>query len=304
MENTREKIFKSGFVTILGRPNVGKSTLLNALVKSKVSIVSSVPQTTRFSIRGVLNLEGAQIVFVDTPGIYYRGDSLAHHLNTIATKALEGVEEILYVVDVSREVGRQEEEIMDVLVRQSIPVVMGLNKIDLGEGFLNDYINLWEEKKKTVKKDPLTYYIAISAKTGKNLERLIQALVEFLPQNPPFYSEKDLTDFPLKFRIADIIREKLFLNLKEELPFNLAVEVQDMEDKGNVFYIQANIYVNRDSQKGIIIGRNGKLIKDIGEVSRREIEGIVKKKVYLQLWVKVLKMWQRNPRILKELGYS
>jgi GTP-binding protein Era len=298
-----QETFRSGFVALLGRPNVGKSTLLNALVGNKISIISSVPQTTRYQIRGILNLTNCQIVFVDTPGMHSFKDELVRHLNTIAKKTIAGCELILYVVDASRSIGREEETIMDMLASQKGKIIMVLNKIDLGINSLNDYINAWRRKVTTKKKDPLIYYLPTSAKKGKNIEKLKDLIVENLPLQPPFYEPDRLTDFPLKFRIADIIREELFLNLKKELPHALAVEIEEIEKRDSLTYIRANIYVNRNSQKRIVIGQNGKMLKKVGEASRKQMEGILGTKVYLDIWVKILKDWQKNVRILKELGY-
>jgi GTP-binding protein Era len=206
------------------------------------------------------------------------------------------------VTDISRSIGKEEETIMNLLASQKIKVIMVLNKIDLGINFINDYINLWKEKTKD-KEDPLVYYLPTSAKTGKNVDKLKEVIVESLPKQVPFYDKDTLTDFPLKFRISDIIREKLFLNLKKELPHSLAVEVEEITEKENVFYIRVNIYVNRVSQKKIVIGKRGGLLKNIGKEARIEIEQILKKKVYLDIWVKVLEDWQKKTRILKELGY-
>ncbi|RKY33599.1 MAG: GTPase Era [Candidatus Omnitrophota bacterium] len=296
--------FKSGFVAILGRPNVGKSTLLNTLLGGKVSIVSSIPQTTRHQIRGVLNLENAQIIFVDTPGIHSFKKELATHLNVVAKRSTQEVELLLYVVDVSRSVGKEEEVIMNFLSSQDTQMIMVLNKIDISKDFLNQYIERWQKLIKAKgKEDLVKYYIPISAKKGTNLDRLKEAIVELLPFHPPFYDRETLTDFPLKLRVQDTIREKLFLNLKEELPHSVAVEVEEVERKENIVYIKANIYVNRDSQKKILIGKEGRFIKEVGKLAREELEVLFGKKVYLELEVKVLRNWQKKPRILKELGY-
>lgn len=302
--DTKDK-FKSGFVSILGRPNVGKSTLLNAFLGKKVSIVSTVPQTTRYQVRGILHLDNAQIVFVDTPGIHSFRKVLASHLNTVAKKCVEGIELILYVVDVSRSVGREEKSIMRFIINSKKKLIMALNKIDISKEFLSQYIETWKTllRESHSKKDHVIYYIPISAKKGKNLDKLKEAIVESLPYQPPFYEPDCITDFPVKFRVADIIREKLFLNLKEELPHSVAVEVRDIEDKEKIIYIEAIIYVSRASQRKIIIGHKGTMIKEIGTCARQDIEAILGKKVYLQLEVKILKNWEDNPRILKELGY-
>lgn len=298
---------KCGFVAILGRPNVGKSTLLNALLKEKISIVSSVPQTTRFRIRGILNLENAQIVFIDTPGLHLFKDDLALYLNNIAKKSVEDTDLILYLVDVTRSIGNEEMVIMNFLLNYThLPMIMGLNKIDLGTDFLNHYIERWEALLKEKKKEnPVKFYIPLSAKKGKNLDKLTEAIVNLLPERDfLFYPEKETTDFPLSFRISEIIREKLLLFLKEELPHSCAVVVEEMEEKENIVYIYASILVNRTSQKKIIIGKGGSFIKKIGTEARKDLEVLLKRKVYLELYVKVVKDWQKRPRILKEIGYE
>lgn len=362
--------FKSGFVAIIGRPNAGKSTMLNAILGSKISIVSPIPQTTRHQIKGILNLKNAQVVFVDTPGIHSFKDNLASQLNTVARQSIEGCDLLIYMVDTSRSFGKEESEIMYFCAKQRIKIMMVLNKIDLGKKFLNEYMDCWRRilTERKIEKDPIIYYLPISAKTGQNIPELCDAIVESLPEQVPFYDKETSTDFPLKFRIADIVREKLFLILKNELPHSLAVEVEaikdmegkikekdikrteigflkevaeedlkesdqdgaapegeEMEDeevnndesnllfalsvpkgqlkKAGFIYIKVNIYVNRASQKKIVVGEGGKLLKEIGSTARQEIEAIFGKKVYLQLWVQVLADWQNKPRILKELGY-
>lgn len=298
---------KCGFVAILGRPNVGKSTLLNALLKEKISIVSSVPQTTRFRIRGILNLENAQIIFIDTPGLHLFKDDLALYLNNIAKKSVEDTDLILYLVDVTRSIGNEEMVIMNFLLNYNhLPMIMGLNKIDLGTDFLNHYIERWEALLKEKKKEnPVKFYIPLSAKKGKNLDKLTEAIINLLPERDfLFYPEKETTDFPLSFRISEIIREKLLLFLKEELPHSCAVIVEEMEEKENIVYIYASILVNRTSQKKIIIGKGGSFIKKIGTEARKDLELLLKRKVYLELYVKVIKDWQKRPRILKEIGYE
>ena len=294
--------FKSGFVTILGRPNVGKSTLLNALVDNKVSIISPIPQTTRHQVKGILNLKNAQIVFVDTPGIHSFEDKLAAHLNTVAKRALDGCDLVIYVVDISRRPGKEEEELMRIITGQKVKTIMVLNKVDLGLKYLNTYIDLWAERIEG-KRNPLIYYIPLSAKTGKDVDKLRESILDNLPESHPYYDTNCLTDFPLKFQIADIIREKLFLQLKKELPHSIAVEIDEINDKKKVVSIRANIYVKRNSQKRIVIGKAGVVLKEVGSRSRAEIEKIYNKKVFLDIWVKVLGNWQDKPRILEELGY-
>ncbi len=299
-----EKKFRSGFVIMLGRPNVGKSTLLNALIENKVSIISPIPQTTRHQIKGILNLENAQIVFVDTPGIHSFQDKLASHLNVVAKRAIEGCDLIIYVVDLSRRPGKEEEQLMRIISRQGIKTIMVLNKIDLGKKFFNDYIDLWKRETTESKvKDPILYYIPLSAKTGKDIDKLKDSIIDNLPQSHPYYDTNTLTDFPIKFRIADIIREKLFLGLKEEVPHSVAVEVEEIREKKKIVSVKVNIYVKRTSQKRIVVGKGGIVLKTVGSLSRPEIEKIYNRKVFLDIWVKVLEDWQDKPRILKELGY-
>jgi GTP-binding protein Era len=194
---------------------------------------------------------------------------------------------------------------MNLLIKQEIKIIMVLNKMDLGGEFIDNYVNSWKRKieEKRTKKDPLIYYLPISAKTLKNIDTLKNIILENLPIQPPFYEASTFTDFPLKFRIADVVREKLFLSLKQELPHSLAVEVEEMEEKENITFIKVNIYVNRISQKKIVIGTKGSFLKEIGTESRGDLEKILNKKVYLNLWVKVLEDWQDKPRILQELGY-
>lgn len=301
------KDFKSGFVAIVGRPNVGKSTILNSLIGSKISIISPIPQTTRHQIKGILNFPQAQVVFVDTPGIHSFKDDLAGHLNVIAEKSLEGCDLILYVVDISRPVGREETTIVNLLIKQRIPIIMVFNKLDLGGDNINDYLAFWQEKLKEKKyKDPVVSYLPLSALKNKNIDTLKKIILENLPQGMPYYDDQTVTDFPLRYRVADCVREKLFMHLKKELPHSLAVEVEEMterEDKKNLMYIKVNIYVNRDSQKKIVIGKQGAILKEIGKEARLDIEKFLNKRVYLEMWVKVLEDWQKRPRILQEIGY-
>jgi GTPase len=295
--------FKSGFVAIIGRPNVGKSTLLNAMLKDKISIVSSIPQTTRHQIKGILNLQGAQIVFLDTPGMHNFSDPLASHLNTIAKRSLEGVDIVLYVVDVDRAPGKEEKRLLNILVKQRVRVVMALNKMDKGGKYINDYISLWNSETAKINENPLLYYLPVSAKNDKNVDELKEILKNNMPGGEPFYDKKTLTDFPQNFRLADIVREKLFMVLTQELPHAIAVEVNNIEKKKKSMYIQVTVYVQRQSQKKIIIGKKGAVLKEAGTAARADIEGIYKRKVFLDISVTILSDWQKKPRILKEIGY-
>jgi len=298
--------FKSGFVAIVGRPNSGKSTLLNSLLNTKVSIVSPVPQTTRYRIRGILNFPDAQIVFIDTPGIHSIKGSLVGKLNEVALNALDDIDLVLYVADVSRKTGKEESSVMQAILASKAKVIMVLNKIDKGPLYLNQHINAWKEflAAKKISEDPVRYYIPVSAMNNVNLGSLKDAILELLPNEPALYEAGTLTDLPLKFRIADIIREKLFLSLKEELPHHLAVVIEEMEDRKKIYYIRGKIYINRPSQKSIVIGKGARLIKEVNTQARKDLENILKKKVFLETFVQVLEGWENKPQVLAELGYA
>ena len=296
-----QKQFHSGFVTIVGRPNVGKSTLLNSLIGEKISIVSKTPQTTRYQIRGILNDKNGQIVFIDTPGMHAFSGRLVRQLNTIAKKAFIGIDLILYVVDTCRRPGEEERRVVTLLQNQPAEIIMALNKIDRGEGYSQEYVSLWEAESRGRKK--IIYYIPVSALTKKNIELLKQKILENLPPGEPFYPAGEATDFPLKLRIADLIREKLFESLQDELPHDIAVMAENIEEKEKITVVDAVVYVKRFSQKKIVIGKNGAMAKKIGTAARKDIEEVLGRKVYLQLWVKVVPDWHNKVRLLKELGY-
>ncbi len=302
MENNKN--FRSGFVTLVGRPNAGKSSLLNALVGQKISIVSSVPQTTRHHVRGILNLAGSQIVFVDTPGIHSFRQPLSLHLNEMAEKSTEEVEIIIYVADLSREPGPEESAVMKMIMEKGCPVVIAFNKIDLGQGYLEQYLQEWKDLAKKLKlPDPAKYYIPVSALSRKNIDRLLSSIASMLPVQPPFYPAGVVTDFPEEFRVADVIREKLYLKLKDELPYNCAIAVESLENGKHLVRIDALIYVTQESHKPIVIGKGGSFIKEAGTAARLDLQAIFKKKVFLGLKVKVVKNWQEQPELLKRLGY-
>lgn len=291
-----------GFVAILGRPNVGKSTLLNYILGEKISIISATPQTTRFQIRGIFNDKRGQIVFVDTPGMHISKDKLGRFLNNMVLKAKEDADLILYMVDLTRFPAKEEEIIMKELKKSKVPLIMVLNKMDKGAGYVSDYIRAWEKIK--VEKDPLVSYIPISSTKGKNIEELLATIFSHLPAGPRYYPEEILSDFPQRLAIADIIREKFLQFLREELPHSLAVLIEELQPRSEkLTYIKASILVDKESHKQMVIGKEGQLIKRVGQLSRKEIEEFLEKKVYLDLWVKVERKWQENPFILKRLGY-
>ncbi|HDM37643.1 MAG TPA: GTPase Era [Candidatus Omnitrophica bacterium] len=294
---------KAGFVVLVGRPNVGKSTLLNNLLGKKISIISKVPQTTRFAIRGILNDERGQIIFVDTPGVYLSKKKLSKFLSNRTFTIKDEADLVLYIVDLTRMPHKEEKEVINQLHNINKPVIMALNKRDLGQFYADSYIELW--KKLTDKKtDPLKYFISISALEKRGLEELVDIIFEFLPESPPLYPQDIISDLPEKLLIADIVREKIFNLTYEEVPHSIAVRVDEIKErKNNLIYIQATILVERQSQRAIIIGKQGKFLKEIGKQAREELEQNYQKRVYLELWVKVEKGWQNNTLILKELGY-
>lgn len=292
-----EKSFKSGFIAIIGRPNVGKSTLMNAILGEKLSIISDRPQTTRNKILGVKNVEGGQLIFLDTPGIH-KGKYLMDRLMVKeALSSIEGTDLILAVVDASRPLTEEDEMVLESLKEAGPPAFLIINKVDL------------------IKKDLLLPQIArysssynfreivpVSAATGEGTEDLIRMIKNALPEGPMYFPEDTLTDKPMRFVAAEIIREKAINLTREEIPYSIAVMVDEFKEKEKLVSITATIYVERDSQKGIIIGKGGNMLKRIGTEARKEIEGVLGCKVYLELWVKVRKEWRKDPRFLKELG--
>ncbi|MBD3245671.1 MAG: GTPase Era [Candidatus Omnitrophica bacterium] len=302
--NPREH--RCGFVALIGRPNVGKSSLMNLFLREKVGIVSAVPQTTRHQIRGVVHLdkERAQIVMVDTPGIHSFRDPLVAHLNTVAHHSLEGCDLALYVADANRRVGREETNVLKFLAAQSLPVIMVLNKIDLSEKYVEEYLEAWRKfAGEDSFRSRLKYVIPFSAKTGFHFGELKSAIVECLPVHPPFYGPEAKTDFPLPLRLAEVLREKLLMLLSQEIPHALAVLIEDIREEDRLVRVRATIYVRTASQKKIVVGKNGHVLKTAGGQARKEMAEIVGKKVFLSTWVKVLKEWPEKIRILRQLGY-
>ena len=288
---------KSGFVAIIGRCNVGKSTLLNRIINHKASIISPIPQTTRYEVKGIYTDERGQIVFVDTPGINLVHFPLAKRFNSIAFNALSNVEAVLYVVDLQDRIGREERTIISALKEVNKPVVVALNKKDMGKGFVNDYIRELEGVG--------DYFIPISAATGDGVGEVIDAVFDVLPEADNFYYPSHMkTDFPLKLFIAEVIREKFLNLLKDEVPYQFAVVVEDIEEKrDDLIVIKAKIITKYARHKPIIIGKEGQLIKQAGSKARKELKLLLGKKVHLDLWVKVDKNWTNDPHTLQELGY-
>ena len=297
---------KSGIVAIIGRPNVGKSTLLNKLAGEKVAIVSAVPQTTRNQIRAILNEKRGQAVFLDTPGMHVTKHALDRAMIAAINDSLEGVDVVLHLVDATERVGEEEEMVMERLREIGTPIILGLNKIDRGPKHIEDYILAWERKigKKLSEATQRLMPIPLSALTGTNIDKLLDEVFRRLPEGEPLYPEDILTDFPRQLAIQDCIREKLLSYLKEEVPFSMAVFAEEIvERSAKLTYVKAAILVERDSQKAIVIGKNGEHLKKAGELARKELENIYNKKFYLDLWVKVNKDWKQDAELLRQIGY-
>jgi len=289
--------FKSGYVGIVGKPNVGKSTLLNRLVGQKVAITSSKPQTTRTRIMGVLTDKDYQIVFIDTPGIHQPEDQLHQFMMREIDDTIKDVDIILFMTEVSPKTHPEDQLAIDYLKKINKPILWILNKIDQNPGA--DLAEIRRYKDLFVFMD----YLSISALQGTGCDRVISKIIELLPEGPQFYPEDTLTDRTERFLIAELIREKVYDLLRQEIPYSVAVvteEVQERPDKKN--YVKAVIYVEKDSQKGILIGGKGQMLKKLGQEARKEIEILLQKQVYLDLWVKVKKNWRKNPVALKEFG--
>jgi GTP-binding protein Era len=292
--------FRSGFAAVVGRPNVGKSTLVNSLVGGKVSITSAVAQTTRTAIRGVLDLQEAQVVFVDTPGYHRPRTLLGERLNEVVREAWSDVDVALFVVDAVAGVGRGDERIARELEGISAPVISVVNKIDAARpervlSALQSVSRLgdWRE------------HVPVSARTGRGTELLLQLTAECLPEGPQYYPPGTRTDQPPPRFVAELVREKLLSKTREELPHSIAVVTDDFEERGDgVLEIRARVVVERESQKGIVIGKEGSLLKAVGTEARREIEALFGTHVFLDLRVKVEKNWQRRPHSLDRLGFG
>lgn len=291
--------FRSGFVAVIGRPNAGKSTLLNQLLGQKVLIMSDKPQTTRNKIQCIFTEERGQIIFLDTPGIHKPKHKLGEFMVDSAMNALREVDLVLYIVDGAAEFGGGEEYIMNTLKQIKTPCILVLNKIDLLKK--EQILKLIQQYSKLA---DFLAIVPLSAKTGENKEELLHVIFNQLPVGPMYYPEDEVTDQPERFIMAELIREKVLQLTRDEVPHSIAVVVETVEEKATLVKVRANIIVERDSQKGIIIGQGGKLLKEIGSLARHDIETLMGSKVYLELWVKVKKDWRNRAVNLRELGYS
>jgi len=293
-----ENMHKAGFINIIGKPNVGKSTLMNALLGEKLSIISSKAQTTRHRILGIMNEPEYQIVFSDTPGMLKPKYELHKSMMGFVHLSLEDADVIIFVTDLFE----NDEEIEDIIQKVNaagVPILLVINKIDLNkEEKLAEVTEYWTER---IKADVV---IPISALEGFNLQKIMQEILDRLPVHPPFYDKEELSDRPERFFASEIIREKIFNQYKKEIPYSTEVRIEDFEETDQLLRMRALIYVERDSQKGIIIGDKGKALKRVGTQARIEMEKFFGKKVFLETFVKVEENWRKNKNKLKKFGYD
>lgn len=296
-----EANYKSGFVTLIGRPNVGKSTLMNQLIGQKIAITSDKPQTTRNRIQTVFTDERGQIIFLDTPGIHKAKNKLGEYMVNVAERTLKEVDVILWLVEPSTFIGAGERHIAEQLSNVKTPVILVINKIDTLKNqeqiltFMNAYKDIC----------PFAEIVPVSALKDKNTDLMLDLIYKYLPYGPQYYDEDTVTDQPMRQISAELIREKALRLLKDEIPHGIAVTVEKMKERENgMFDLEANIICERDSHKGIIIGKDGAMLKKIGIQARKEIENLLGTKVNLQLWVKVRKEWRDSEMYMKNYGYN
>ncbi len=291
--------FHSGFAAIVGRPNVGKSTLLNAILGEKIVITSDKPQTTRNRIQGIHNVPAGQVIFVDTPGVHRAKSKLNRSLVDTAMEAMQGVDVILFLVEANSNPSAEKEMIDELLTGVTAPVFLVINKVDLvDKGRLLQTMETYNTF------FPFREIIPVSAQKGDGVEHLVEVVCRYLPEGPAYFPDDILTDLPERFVVAEMIREKVFRLTHDEVPYSVAVQVESFKERPNgLIAISAAIIVERDSQKGIIIGKRGEMLKRIGTAARLEIERFLAEKVFLELFVKVSRDWSDNPQKLKEFGY-
>lgn len=291
--------YKSGFVTLIGRPNVGKSTLMNYLIGQKIAITSNKPQTTRNRIQTVLTTEEGQIVFVDTPGIHKAKNKLGEYMVNIAHRSLNEVDVVLWLVEPSTFIGAGEKHIIEQLKKVNTPVILVINKTDMvkTEEVLTSIAAYQKEY-------DFAAIVPVSARSGENTDELVKVILQYLPYGPQFYDEDTITDQPERQIVAELIREKALHALQDEIPHGIAVAIDRMKMQNKVMHIDATIICERDSHKGIIIGKQGAMLKKIGSNARYEIERLLDCKVNLKLWVKVQKNWRDSDYMMKNFGYQ
>ncbi|WCN38782.1 GTPase Era [Aneurinibacillus uraniidurans] len=293
--------YKSGFVAIIGRPNVGKSTLMNHIVGQKVAIMSDKPQTTRNKIRAVYTSEEGQIVFLDTPGVHKPKSKLGDYMNKMVETALREVDVILFLVDASEKLGPGDEFIIEKLKQVKTPVYLVINKIDKVHPeellpFIDRYKDLYD----------FAQIIPVSALEGNNVNRLMDTLVDEMPEGPQYYPADQITDHPERFVVAELIREKVLHLTREEIPHSIAVVIDQMkprDERKTLIDIYATIYTERPTQKGILVGKQGAMMKEIGRLAREDIERLLGTKVYLNLWIKVKKDWRNQENLFRNFGF-
>lgn len=291
--------YKAGFVTLIGRPNVGKSTLMNKLIGQKIAITSNKPQTTRNRIQTVYTSEEGQIVFLDTPGIHKAKNKLGDYMVGVAERTLSEVDVILWLVEPSNFIGAGEQHIIEQLKKVKTPVILVINKIDtVKKEEILPFIDTYR------KQLDFQEIVPVSALKGDNTETLISCIMKYLPYGPAFYDEDTITDQPMRQIVAELIREKALRCLDEEIPHGVAVSIESMKYRKNICDIDATIVCERDSHKGIIIGKGGSMLKKIGSTARPDIEDLLEMQVNLQLWVKVKKDWRDSDFLLKNFGYN
>lgn len=301
MQENNNQAFKSGFISIIGRPNVGKSTFLNRVVGQKIAIMSDKPQTTRNKVQGVVTTDDAQMIYIDTPGIHKPKHRLGDFMVKVARNTLSEVDVIMFMVNATEKIGPGDRFIIEMLKNTKTPVFLIINKIDLvhPDELLEIIVSYQEEY-------DFAEVVPISALNGNNTENLLTTLKKYLPEGPKYYPDEQVTDHPERFIISEFIREKVLHLTREEIPHSIAVAIEQIkrDEDRDLVNIMATIIVERDSQKGIVIGKQGSLLKEIGTKSRKDIEMLLGSKVFLELWVKVQKDWRNRPARLKEFGFD
>jgi len=296
-----QQAFRSGYVAIIGRPNVGKSTLINRVLGQKLCITSRRPQTTRHRILGIKTTEDSQLIYVDTPGIHSDGKrAMNRYMNRAAAASVEDVDVVVFVIEGMKWTDEDERVLNKLQQNTSKPVILAMNKIDK----LEDKATLLPQVEKIAEKFNFAAIVPLSARRGINIESLEESIYALMPEGEMIFDEDQLTDRSSRFLAAEMVREKLFRHLGQELPYSLTVDIEQFEDDNGMYRISAVIYVERNGQKSIVIGKKGELLKQVGKDAREDMEKLFGCKVFLQLWVKVREGWSDNERMLRNLGYN